>query len=43
MILAGFIEEQEAEVAAALREHGVAIVERRQEKDWVALVGRLTH
>lgn len=40
IILAGLIEEQEAEVAAALREHGIAIVERRQEKDWVALVGR---
>ena len=39
MIAAGIIEEQEAEVAAALREHGLEIVERRQEKDWVALVG----
>ncbi len=39
LIAAGIIEEQEAEVAAALREHGLEIVERRQEKDWVTLVG----
>jgi ribosomal protein L11 methyltransferase len=39
MIAAGIIEEQEAEVAAALREQGLEIVERRQEKDWVTLVG----
>lgn len=43
MIVAGIIEEQEAEVTAALRKHGVEIVERRQDKDWVALVGRLVH
>jgi len=39
MIAAGIIEEQEAEVTAALREHGLEIVERRQEKDWVTLIG----
>ena len=39
MIAAGIIAEQEAEIAAALREHGLEIVERRQETDWVALVG----
>ena len=39
MIAAGIIEEQEAEVTAALGEHGLEIVERRQEKDWVTLVG----
>jgi ribosomal protein L11 methyltransferase len=39
MIVAGIIEEQEAEVKAALRERGLEIVERRQEKDWVTLVG----
>jgi ribosomal protein L11 methyltransferase len=39
LIAAGIIEEQEAEVAAALGEHGMGIVERRQEKDWVTLVG----
>ena len=39
MIAAGIIEEQEAEVAAVLREHGLEIVERRQEKDWVLVGG----
>jgi len=39
MIAAGIIEEQEAEVAAALREHGLQIFERRQEKDWVLVGG----
>jgi len=39
LIAAGIIEEQEAEVTAALREQGLEIVERRQEKDWVTLVG----
>jgi ribosomal protein L11 methyltransferase len=39
VIAAGIIEDQEAEVTAALREQGLEIVERRQEKDWVTLVG----
>jgi ribosomal protein L11 methyltransferase len=39
MIAAGIIEEQEAKVTAALRERGLEIIERRQEKDWVTLVG----
>ncbi len=39
MILAGIIEGQEAEVVAALREGGLEIAERRQEKDWVTLIG----
>jgi ribosomal protein L11 methyltransferase len=39
MIASGIIEEQETEVTAALREHGLEITERRQEKDWVTLVG----
>lgn len=39
MIAAGIIEEQAAEVVVALGEHGMGIVERRQEKDWVTLVG----
>jgi ribosomal protein L11 methyltransferase len=39
MIAAGIIEEQEAEVTVALREHGLEIVERRQEKDWVLVGG----
>ena len=40
MIASGIIEEQEAEVTAALREHGLEITERLQEKDWVTLIGR---
>ncbi len=40
LVAAGIIEEQEAEVAAALKEHGLEIIERRQEKDWVTLVGK---
>jgi len=39
MIAAGIIDEQEAEVAAVLRERGLEIVERRQEKDWVLVEG----
>jgi ribosomal protein L11 methyltransferase len=39
IIAAGIIEEQEAEVTAALRGRGLEIVARRQEKDWVTLVG----
>ena len=39
LVAAGIIAEQEAKVATALREHGLDIVERRREKDWVTLVG----
>jgi ribosomal protein L11 methyltransferase len=39
MIAAGIIEEQEAEVTTVLRGRGLEIVARRQEKDWVTLVG----
>jgi ribosomal protein L11 methyltransferase len=39
MIAAGIIVEQEAEVTATLAERGLEIVERRQERDWVTLVG----
>jgi ribosomal protein L11 methyltransferase len=39
MIAAGIVVEQEAEVTAALRAHGLEMVERKQEKDWVTLVG----
>jgi ribosomal protein L11 methyltransferase len=42
MIVAGIIEEQEAEVKAALGKHGLEIVKRRQDKDWVTLVGGLS-
>ena len=43
VIAAGIVVEQEAEVTVALRKHRVEIVERRQDKDWVTLVGRLVH
>ncbi|MGD9144096.1 MAG: 50S ribosomal protein L11 methyltransferase [Anaerolineae bacterium] len=38
VVLAGLIESQEVEVREALRNQGLEIVERTQEKDWVALV-----
>lgn len=40
IVVAGLIEPQETMVAEALGAQGVDIVERLQEKDWVALVGR---
>ncbi len=40
LIAAGIIEDQEAKVMEVLREHGVEIVKRLQEKDWVTLVGK---
>ena len=40
LVAAGIIAEQEVEVAAVLRERGLEIVERRQEKDWVLVEGR---
>jgi ribosomal protein L11 methyltransferase len=39
IVVAGMIESQEAMVVEALGARGVDIVERLQEKDWVALVG----
>ena len=39
IVVAGLIESQEAMVVEALGAQGVDIVERLQEKDWVALVG----
>jgi ribosomal protein L11 methylase PrmA len=39
IVVSGIIESQEAMVVEALGAHGVDIVERLQEKDWVALVG----
>jgi ribosomal protein L11 methyltransferase len=39
LVAAGIIAEQEVEVAAVLRERGLEIVERRQEKDWVLVGG----
>lgn len=40
LIAAGLIDTQEAAVTGALQAHGLAIVGRSQEKDWVCLVGR---
>lgn len=40
IIAGGIIETKEPEVAAALQGAGLAITGRRQEKDWVTLVGR---
>ncbi len=41
LIAAGLIEDQADDVARALEAHGVTVIERRQQKDWVALIGRL--
>ena len=38
LVAAGIIEDQEEEVRGALQAHGMAVVEQRQEKDWVTLV-----
>ena len=40
IVVSGIIESQEAMVVEALSAHGIDIVERLQEKDWIALVGR---
>ncbi len=40
IIAGGIIETKETEVVAALEEAGLAITGRRQEKDWVTLVGK---
>jgi ribosomal protein L11 methyltransferase len=40
MIASGLIESQEEEVAGALQAEGLRVVERTQEKDWIALVAR---
>ena len=37
LILSGILDEQAAEVEAALRAHGLVLLERRQIADWVAL------
>jgi ribosomal protein L11 methyltransferase len=37
LVLAGILEEQRAEVEASLEKHGLRLVERRQQEDWVAL------
>jgi len=40
IVTAGIIEEQTAEVEAALCGQGITIVERQVERDWVSLVGQ---
>ena len=40
IVTAGIIAEQAADVETALREQGVAIVERKVERDWVSFIGR---
>lgn len=40
LIASGIIETREAEVLGALESQGMTLVERRQEKDWLALIGR---
>ena len=37
VILSGIIDYREADVQAALREHGFDIVERRQQDEWILL------
>jgi ribosomal protein L11 methyltransferase len=39
LIASGIIDDREPEVRSALAEHGIEIVGRRVERDWVALVG----
>jgi len=38
LVAAGIIEDQEEEVRGALQAHGMAVIERRQERDWVMLI-----
>jgi ribosomal protein L11 methyltransferase len=40
LILSGIIAEQAAEVESALSRHGLRLVDRRQEGDWLALLAR---
>jgi ribosomal protein L11 methyltransferase len=40
IVAAGIIEEQTAEVEAALRGQGIAIIDRQVKRDWVSLVGQ---
>jgi len=43
LVVSGILEEQADEVAVALTAQGLAITERRQRDDWVALVARKPH
>lgn len=40
-IAAGIVEDHAPEVIAAVEAHGAVIIERRQQKDWVTLIGAL--
>ena len=40
VIASGVIDDQEPAVRAAFEEKGIEIIERREERDWVALIGR---
>jgi ribosomal protein L11 methyltransferase len=40
VVASGIIDDQEADVRAAFEQSGIEIVERRTERDWVALIGR---
>ena len=42
VIASGIIDDQEESVRAAFAAHGIQIVDRLVEKDWVALVGKKT-
>jgi ribosomal protein L11 methyltransferase len=37
LVLSGILEEQAAEVQAAIQKHGLHVIDRRQQGDWVAL------
>lgn len=43
LILAGLLSDQETEVVRALGQTGVSVLERRQEGDWVCLVGERSY
>jgi ribosomal protein L11 methylase PrmA len=38
LILSGMMAEQEAEVIATAQAHGLSVIGRKMEEDWVALV-----
>jgi ribosomal protein L11 methyltransferase len=40
VIASGIIDEREPDVRAAFEQHGLSVVDRLVERDWVALVGR---
>jgi ribosomal protein L11 methyltransferase len=40
VVASGIIDDQEADIVHAFEAHGLQVVDRRRERDWVALVGR---